>query len=65
MEFGIQNEKMEAKQSAFDDAMDMMDPDANGEAAEIYEGILGEIGLEAQQKMQVGTKQIKAPAAQQ
>ena len=67
-EFNKEMEKAGMKQEMMGDAMDMMaDPSEQADADDVYNGILGEIGMEGMQQMgnNVGTGAIKGPAQQQ
>ena len=61
-EFQKESMKTEMKQEMIGDAMDM--GDANEEADDVYNSILGEIGLQVDQSAQIGTGAVpsKKPA---
>ena len=64
-EFNKEMEKAGMKQEMIGDAMDMMeDPSQQADADEVYNGILGEIGMEGAQQMggPISGGAIKGPA---
>ena len=63
-EFQKETEKMGIQQDMMQDAMDMCtDGDTESQADEVYNQILGEVGMGVNDEMKTGTKEIVNPAA--
>ncbi len=62
----METEKMGMQQEMMNDQFDMMsDPAEEGQADEVYQQILGEIGMQVGGDMATNTNQIAQPAAAQ
>ena len=64
-QFAMETEKMGMNQEMMQDQFDMMgDPDTDLQADEVYNQILGEVGMNMNAEMATNTNQLAAPAAQ-
>ena len=65
-QFAMETEKMGMQQEMMQDQFEMMgDPDTDQQADEVYNQILGEIGMNMNNEMAAGSGAIAQPAAAQ